>query len=122
FGPHATTRFKPLTGYSTPVSSRKFKAAPPNLKASVLELIDREAQIAAQTGKGRIVAKMNSLSEPDVIKALYRASQAGVQIDLVVRGICSLRPGIAGVSDRIRVVSIVDRFLEHARLWHFAAG
>jgi polyphosphate kinase len=96
--------------------------APLSLKASVLELIEREAQIAAQTGKGRIVAKMNSLSEPDVIKALYRASQAGVQIDLVVRGICALRPGIPGVSERIRVISIVDRFLEHARIWHFDAG
>ena len=122
FGADATSLFNLLTGYSKPVSWRKFKVAPLNLKASVLELIDREAQIAAQTGKGRIVAKMNSLSEPDVIKALYRASQAGVQIDLVVRGICALRPGIPGVSDRIRVVSIVDRFLEHARIWHFEAG
>jgi len=122
FGADATSLFNLLTGYSKPMQWRKFKVAPLNLKASVLELIEREAQIAAQTGKGRIVAKMNSLSEPDVIKALYRASQAGVQIDLVVRGICSLRPGIPGVSDRIRVVSIVDRFLEHARIWHFEAG
>jgi len=116
FGADATSLFNLLTGYSKPMQWRKFKVAPLNLKASVLELIEREAQIAAQTGKGRIVAKMNSLSEPDVIKALYRASQAGVQIDLIVRGICSLRPGIPGVSDRIRVVSIVDRFLEHARV------
>jgi polyphosphate kinase len=122
FGADATSLFNLLTGYSKPVAWRKFKVAPLSLKASVLELIDREAQIAAQTGKGRIVAKMNSLSEPDVIKALYRASQAGVQIDLVIRGICALRPGIPGVSDRIRVVSIVDRFLEHARIWHFEAG
>jgi polyphosphate kinase len=122
FGADATSLFNLLTGYSKPVAWRKFKVAPLSLKASVLELIDREAQIAAQTGKGRIVAKMNSLSEPDVIKALYRASQAGVQIDLVIRGICALRPGIPGVSDRIRVLSIVDRFLEHARIWHFEAG
>src|SRR5438067_4625314 len=122
FGADATSLFNLLTGYSKPVAWKKFKVAPLSLKASVLELIDREAQIAAQTGKGRIVAKMNSLSEPDVIKALYRAWQAGVQIDLVVRGICALRPGIPGVSDRIRVVSIVDRFLEHARIWHFDAG
>jgi len=122
FGADATSLFNLLTGYSKPMQWRKFKVAPLNLKASVLELIEREAQIAAQTGKGRIVAKMNSLSEPDVIKALYRASQAGVQIDLIVRGICSLRPGIPGVSDRIRVVSIVDRFLEHARVWYFEAG
>jgi polyphosphate kinase len=122
FGADATSLFNLLTGYSKPTSWRKFKVAPLSLKASLLELIDREAQIAAQTGKGRIVAKMNSLSEPDVIKALYRASQAGVQIDLVVRGICALRPGIPGISERIRVVSIVDRFLEHARIWHFEAG
>jgi polyphosphate kinase len=122
FGADATSLFNLLTGYSQPSAWRKFKVAPLSLKASILELIDREAQIAAQTGKGRIVAKMNSLSEPDVIKALYRASQAGVQIDLVVRGICALRPGIPDVSERIRVVSIVDRFLEHARIWHFEAG
>src|SRR5438067_5553690 len=122
FGADATSLFNLLTGYSKPVSWRKFKVAPLRLKSAVLELIEREAQIAKETGKGRIIAKMNSLSEPDVIKALYRASQAGVQIDLVVRGICALRPGIPGVSDRIRVVSIVDRFLEHARVWHFDAG
>jgi polyphosphate kinase len=122
FGADATSLFNLLTGYSKPMAWRKFKVAPLSLKAAVLELIEREAQIAAQTGKGRIVAKMNSLSEPDVIKALYRASQAGVQIDLVVRGVCVLRPGIPGVSDRIRVISIVDRFLEHSRIWHFDAG
>ncbi|MFL5420627.1 MAG: polyphosphate kinase 1, partial [Myxococcales bacterium] len=122
FGADATSLFNLLTGYSKPMAWKKFKVAPLSLKAAVLELIDREAQIASQTGKGRIVAKMNSLSEPDVIKALYRASQAGVQIDLVVRGVCVLRPGIPGVSDRIRVTSIVDRFLEHARIWHFEAG
>jgi polyphosphate kinase len=122
FGADATSLFNLLTGYSKPMAWRKFKVAPLSLKAAVLELIEREAQIAAQTGKGRIVAKMNSLSEPDVIKALYRASQAGVQIDLVVRGVCVLRPGIPGVSDRIRVTSIVDRFLEHSRIWHFDAG
>jgi polyphosphate kinase len=122
FGADATSLFNLLTGYSKPMTWRKFKVAPLSLKGAVLELIEREAQIAAQTGKGRIVAKMNSLSEPDVIKALYRASQAGVQIDLVVRGVCVLRPGIPGVSDRIRVISIVDRFLEHARIWHFEAG
>ena len=92
------------------------------LKNAVLELIDRETQISKETGKGRIIAKMNALSEPDAIKALYRASQAGVQIDLIVRGICSLRPGIPGLSERIKVISIVDRFLEHSRIWYFEAG
>src|SRR5438067_8526780 len=122
FGADATSLFNLLTGYSKPVSWRKFKVAPLRLKSAVLELIEREAQIAKETGKGRIIAKMNSLSEPDAIKALYRASQAGVQIDLIVRGICSLRPGIPGLSERIKVISIVDRFLEHARIWHFEAG
>src|SRR5205823_13781919 len=114
--------FNLLTGCSKRPAWKKFRVAPLGLKSAVLDLIDREAQIAKETGRGRIVAKMNSLQEPDVVKALYRASQAGVQIDLMVRGICVLRPGIPGVSDRIRVVSIVDRFLEHARIWHFEAG
>jgi polyphosphate kinase len=122
FGADATSLFNLLTGYSKPAAWKKLKVAPLSLKSGVLELIERETQIAAQTGKGRIVAKMNSLQEPDVIRALYRASQAGVQIDLIVRGICCLRPGIPGISERIRVISIVDRFLEHSRIWSFDAG
>jgi polyphosphate kinase len=122
FGADATSLFNLLTGYSKPTTWRKFRVAPLNLKSAVLELIEREAAIAKETGRGRIVAKMNSLQEPDVVKALYRASQAGVQIDLMVRGICVLRPGIPGVSERIRVISVVDRFLEHSRIWYFEAG
>src|SRR5256886_1901014 len=122
FGADATSIFNLLTGYSRPTQWRKFKVAPLGLKASVLEMIDREAEIARQTGKGRIVAKMNSLADSEVIKTLYRASQAGVQIDLIVRGICCLRPGVPGVSERIRVTSIVDRYLEHTRIWFFEAG
>ncbi|HYV66058.1 MAG TPA: polyphosphate kinase 1, partial [Myxococcales bacterium] len=122
FGADATSLFNLLTGYSKPSAWKKFRVAPLNLKPAVLELIEREAQIAKETGRGRIVAKMNSLQEPDVVKALYRASQAGVQIDLMVRGICVLRPGIPGVSERIKVVSVVDRFLEHSRIWFFEAG
>jgi len=122
FGADATSLFNLLTGYSKPTCWKKFRVAPLALKSAVLELIEREAQIAKETGRGRIVAKMNSLQEPDVVKALYRASQAGVQIDLVVRGICVLRPGIPGVSERIKVVSVVDRFLEHSRVWYFEAG
>jgi polyphosphate kinase len=122
FGADATSIFNLLTGYSKPTQWRKFKVAPLGLKAAVIEMIDREAEIARQTGKGRIIAKMNSLADSEVIKALYRASQAGVQIDLIVRGICCLRPGVPGVSERIRVVSIVDRYLEHTRIWFFEAG
>ncbi len=117
YGADATSLFNLLTGYSRPTQWKKFKVAPLGLKAAVIEMIEREAEIARQTGKGRIVAKMNSLADSDVIKALYRASQAGVQIDLIVRGICGLRPGVPGVSERIRVVSIVDRYLEHTRIW-----
>src|SRR5437764_10441049 len=122
FGADATSIFNLLTGYSRPTQWKKFKVAPLGLKASVIEKIDREADLARQTGKGRIVAKMNSLADSEVIKALYRASQAGVHIDLIVRGICGLRPGVPGVSERIRVVSIVDRYLEHTRIWLFEAG
>jgi polyphosphate kinase len=122
YGADATSLFNLLTGYSRPTQWKKFKVAPLGLKAAVIEMIEREAEIARQTGKGRIVAKMNSLADSDVIKALYRASQAGVQIDLIIRGICCLRPGVPGVSERIRVVSIVDRYLEHTRIWVFEAG
>src|SRR5512140_3340393 len=122
FGADATSVFNLLTGYSKPTQWRKFKVAPLGLKAAVIEMIDREAESARQTGKGRILAKMNSLADSEVIKALYRASQAGVQIDLIVRGICGLRPGVPGVSERIRVISIVDRYLEHTRIWFFEAG
>ena len=122
FGADATSLFNLLTGYSRPTHWKRFKVAPLGLKAAVIEMIDREAELARQTGRGRIVAKMNSLVDSEVIKALYRASQAGVQIDLIVRGICCLRPGLPGVSDRIRVVSVVDRFLEHSRIWFFEAG
>jgi polyphosphate kinase len=118
FGADATALFNLLTGYSRPVSWKKFLVAPLGLKAALLEMIAEEAKAGEA---GRIIAKMNALADPDVIVALYRAAQAGVQIDLLVRGICCLRPGIPGVSERIRVSSVVDRFLEHARIWFFQA-
>jgi polyphosphate kinase len=92
------------------------------LQAKVLELIEREAQKARKGEPARILAKVNALVDPATIRALYAASQAGVDIDLVVRGICCLKPGVAGVSERIRVVSVVDRFLEHSRVFAFGVG
>jgi polyphosphate kinase len=118
FAADATSLFNLLTGYSKPPRWRKFLVAPLGLKQSLLQLIEDETRAG---NEGRIVAKMNALADPDVINALYRASQAGVQIDLLLRGICCLRPGIPGVSEKIRVTSVVDRFLEHARIWHFHA-
>ena len=96
--------------------------APLDLAEKVIALIDREAEHARQGRPARIIAKMNALLDKNMIQALYRASQAGVEIDLIVRGICALRPGVRGVSDRIRVRSIVGRFLEHSRIYYFATA
>jgi polyphosphate kinase len=93
--------------------------SPFNLHERLLELIERETSQAAAGCTGRIIAKINALVEPSIISALYRASQAGVVVDLIVRGICCLRPGIPGVSDNIRVRSIIGRFLEHTRCYYF---
>ena len=119
FADDAGALFNLITGYSAPPAWQRFLVAPLGLKERVLELIEREAGSGKQ---GRIIAKMNSLVDPDVIRALYRASQAGVRIDLLVRGICCLRPGVSGLSENIRVSSVVDRFLEHARIFFFEAG
>jgi polyphosphate kinase len=111
--------FNLLTGYSSPPSWKRFAVAPHGLQERIIALIEREAALGS---RGRIIAKMNALVDAPVIKALYRASQAGVSIDLIVRGICCLRPGVPGTSDNVRVISIVDRFLEHARIFHFGNG
>src|SRR5258705_550810 len=121
-GADVSDLFNSLTGISRQRLYRKLLVAPANMKERFIELIDRESQHARAGRRARIVGKMNALVDPDVIDALYRASQAGVEIDLIVRGICCLRPGMAGVSDRIRVMSIIGRFLEHSRVWHFLNG
>jgi len=118
----ATAFFNMLTGYSAPSRWNRLIVSPLGLHESVLGLIARETQQARDGHEARIVAKMNSLVDADVIGALYAASQAGVQIDLLVRGICCLRPGVPEVSERIRVHATVDRFLEHARIFHFRNG
>jgi polyphosphate kinase len=116
FGEDAGSVFNLLTGYSAPQRWNVVVAAPLGLHEAVLGLIEREARHAREGKPAYVIAKLNALVDLDVIKALYRASQAGVKIDLLVRGICCLRPGIKGVSENIRVRAIVDRFLEHARV------
>jgi polyphosphate kinase len=118
----ATSFFNMLTGYSTPVRWNHLIVAPLGLHEAVLGLIARETEHAKAGKEARIVAKMNSLVDADVIAALYAASQAGVHVDLMVRGICCLRPGVPGVSDNIRVRALIDRFLEHARIFYFRNG
>lgn len=119
-GADVSDLFNSLTGYSRQRLYRKLLVAPSNMRHRVIELIDREAAFARAGRGGRIVAKMNAVADTETIEALYRASQAGVAIDLIIRGICCLRPGVAGVSDNVRVISIIGRFLEHSRLWRFA--
>jgi polyphosphate kinase len=114
--------FNVLTGFSEFPQWRKLSVAPLGMRDRILELIDRETKHALAGRKSEILAQMNSLAEPDVIRALYRASQAGVKISLIVRGICCLRAGVPGVSDNIRVISIVGRFLEHCRIAYFRNG
>ncbi|MCX7915450.1 MAG: RNA degradosome polyphosphate kinase, partial [Verrucomicrobiae bacterium] len=110
------------TGYSQPIQYRKLDAAPLTLRSRLLDLIDGERRRREQNQPARIRAKINSLVDPEVIHALYRASQAGVDIQLCVRGVCCLQPGVPGLSENIRVISIVDRFLEHSRILEFHHG
>lgn len=114
-----TDLFNYLTGYSAKTDYRKLLVAPTNLRKKFAQLIEREIEHQRNHGNGRMILKMNALVDKKMIRLLYQASQAGVKIDLLVRGICCLRPGIPGVSDNIRVVSIVGRFLEHSRIYYF---
>jgi polyphosphate kinase len=111
--------FNMLTGFSAHQDWLRIVPAPKELHKRLVAMIAREEATARRGGKARIVCKMNSLVDPEIIEALYRASQAGVKIDLVVRGICCLRPGVPGVSENIRVMSVVGRFLEHTRIFYF---
>jgi polyphosphate kinase len=112
--------FNLLTGYLHRPEFDRLLVAPINMKARVRELIRREVAHQGAGRGGRIVAKMNGLEDPDVIEDLYEASAAGVEIDLIVRGVCRLRPGVPGLSETVRVISILGRFLEHARIFRFA--
>jgi len=122
FGEDLTELFNLLTGYTRPQTFHHLVLAPMDLREHFIGLIRKEAEQASDGQPARIIAKLNSLIDAAVIEQLYLASQAGVQIDLIVRGMCSLRPGLEKVSERIRVVSIVDRYLEHARIFYFHNG
>jgi len=114
--------FKQLTGLGRAQTLKHLWQAPFSLQQNILTAIKEEAAAAVAGQRSRIIAKLNSLLEPETISALYEASQAGVKIDLIVRGVCALRPGIKGLSENIRVRSIIGRLLEHHRVFYFYAG
>ena len=122
FGEDASALFNLLTGYSQSNDWNKLIVAPGHLASRLCGLIEREIAHAEAGRPARIIAKMNSLVDPQIIALLYRASQAGVKIDLIIRGICCLRPRMPGISDNIRVISIVDKYLEHSRISYFQNG
>jgi polyphosphate kinase len=118
-GADLTDLFNVLTGYSRQTAYRRLLVAPYGIRGGIIERIEREAKLAAEGRPALVQIKVNSLVDEEVVDALYRASQAGVRIDLVIRGICTLRPGVPGLSDNIRVRSILGRFLEHSRMFRF---
>jgi len=121
-GADATQVFNYLTGYADEHHYKKLLVAPVGLRKRMAEMIQREIDHAAAGREARLILKTNGLFDKEIVRLLYRASQAGVQCDLLVRGVCAVRPGIAGISDNIRVVSIVGRFLEHSRIYYFLNG
>lgn len=121
-GEDATNLFNALTGFARGLAYHKLLVAPETLRSGLLWRIEREIDRRRAGGQGHLIFKTNSLVDPEFIRALYHASQAGVKVDLIVRGMCCLRPGIPGISEHIRVVSVVGRFLEHSRIFYFANG
>ena len=117
-----TELFNSLTGYSKHRQYRSLIVSPLNTRKWIMEMIRNEIEHQKRDGSGRIVMKINSLVDEEIIRALYRASMAGVKIDLIVRGICCLKPGVPGISDNIRVISVIGRFLEHSRVFYFNSG
>ncbi|MSP14700.1 MAG: polyphosphate kinase 1 [Chloroflexi bacterium] len=117
-----TDLFNALTGYSNQQEYKKLLVAPVNLRAKLIALIDMEIKFHQSQGNGHVIIKVNSLVDPQLIQKIYQASRAGVKVDLLVRGICALRPGVPGVSENVRVISIVGRFLEHSRIYYFYHG
>lgn len=122
FGADATDLFNYLTGYAHQEQYRKFLVAPVTARKRLLQMVERETAKHSKDSPGRIVAKMNALVDPPLIKALYSASRKGVKVDLIIRGMCCLRPGVEGLSENIQVISIVGRFLEHSRIFYFRNG
>jgi polyphosphate kinase len=120
FGEDLSNLFNLLTGYTRPPRFNRLILAPQHFRKALLERIERECQHARNGLPARMILKVNALVDPAMIQKLYEAGQRGVRIDLIVRGSCCLRPGVPGLSDNIRVLSIIDRFLEHARVYHFA--
>jgi polyphosphate kinase len=121
-GKDASAFFNAITGYSQPQAYEKLESAPLGLRKKLIAMIDGETRRSLQGQRAFVDAKLNALVDPELIEALYRASRAGVKVRLNIRGICCLRPGVPGLSENITVVSIVDRFLEHARVLHFHHG
>jgi polyphosphate kinase len=118
-GADVTDLFNVLTGYSRQTAYRRLLVAPHGVRSGIIERIEREVEHTRAGGQGLVQIKVNSLVDEGVTDALYRASQAGVQVDLIIRGMCTLRPGVPGLSDNIRVRSILGRFLEHSRVFRF---
>ncbi len=114
--------FNYLTGYSAKADYKRLLVSPVNLRARMEAMIEREIEHHKNGRKGHLIFKTNALVDPEMIRLLYRASQAGVRVQLLVRGICSLRPGLQGISENIEVTSIVGRFLEHSRIYYFHNG